>query len=80
MLKKFVVSLLICLALVSCSISPTGASEAGIGYSSETKMFLYHEVEGDKEGKTAEFKIDVDPLMDLLLRYKGATGITPDSE
>ena len=31
-----------------------GAGEMGAGYRSETKVFLYHTVDGDKQGKTAE--------------------------
>jgi hypothetical protein len=30
-----------------------GAGDAGVGYSSTARVFFYHTVDGDKEGKTA---------------------------
>jgi hypothetical protein len=41
-----------------------------MGYSSESRIFLFHDVDGDKEDKKAESKLDLDALMDLIVKYK----------
>ena len=52
---------------VGC-VSMTGASEAGVGYRSETKLFFYHETNKELEGTKAEFKVDLVPLVDMIIR------------
>lgn len=73
MLKK----LTTCLAGLTCIVTTggcmstlTGAGEMGMGYRSETKVFLYHEVDGDKDGVESKSELDLEPLLDLIIRYQ----------
>jgi hypothetical protein len=59
------------LPLAGCTTALTGAGEMGIGYRSETTLFGYHTVDGDKEGKKSEATVDPEALVDLILKAKG---------
>ncbi len=57
-----------CALLVSgCVVMLDGAGKAGIGYRSETTLFGFHEVDGDKEGKESKSELDVDPVLKSLI-------------
>lgn len=60
------------LSTTGCMTTLTGAGEMGVGYRSESTLFGYHTVDGDKEGKQAKSELDLDALMDLLLKWKEA--------
>lgn len=70
---KRLLSCLMCLSFilpVGCNAVLSGAGNVGMGYSSESRIFLFHDVDGDKEDKKAESKLDLDALMDLIVKYK----------
>ncbi len=41
-----------------------GAGEIGIAWTIEQKVFLYHTVDGDKDGKRAEARLDLSPIVE----------------
>jgi len=70
---KKITSVLLSLAFLlptGCMSTLTGAGEMGVGYRSETKLFAYHSVDGDKEGKQSKSELDLTPLLDLILKYQ----------
>lgn len=74
-MRRTLMSLLAAAFLITttgCMTTLTGAGEMGVGYRSESKLFAYHSVDGDKEGKKSQAELDLDALMDLILKYKGA--------
>jgi len=56
--------------LSGCTVPLMGAGEAGIGYRSETKLFAFHTVDGDKTDIRSESRLDLAPLLDFLYRWK----------
>lgn len=54
--------------LTGC-ISLKGAGEMGFGYRSETKVFIYHTVDGDKQGKEAESSINLERAVEDYANY-----------
>ena len=55
------------LACLGCKMTHTGAMESGVGYSSTTRVFMYHQVDGDKEGREASSKLESALAEKLLL-------------
>lgn len=54
-------------ALSGCIVPLDGEGRFGIGYKSETTVFVYHTVDGDKMGKTARSELKLHPaLMSLI--------------
>lgn len=49
------------IALTGCAVFPWGGAKTGFGYSSESKVFLFHEAE-DNDNKP-EYRIEVDPTV-----------------
>lgn len=80
MRKQLTILLATILMLISsgCAIRLSGAGEYGIGYRSEGILRAYHEVDGDKEGVEAKSELDLESLVDLLLKWK-AGDESPDS-
>lgn len=66
------------LVLSGCRVGLTGAGEAGVGYSSTSKVFVYHTVDGDKVGKESNAEVDPTPIVDLIISIRKArNGETP---
>lgn len=61
--EGFLLLLPLILFLPSCTMTLTGAGKLGIGYKSETMLFLIHETDGDKEGVSASTNLDIDPVL-----------------
>ncbi len=70
-MKRTLAGLMSLMFLVSgCATAMNGGGEVGVGYSSTTRVFLYHTVDGDKEGKEAGAEINADPLLRNYKEYK----------
>lgn len=65
-LKTLLGACALVLGTASCVVVLDGAGEAGIGYSSESKLYTYHSVDGDKEGNTSRSELDLHTLLDFL--------------
>ena len=63
---------------LGCVVMLDGAGKAGVGYRSETTLFGFHEVDGDKEGRKSKSELDVDPVLKSLIG--GAPSVPEDSE
>lgn len=84
-LLSLILSLAFLLPSIGCISTLTGAGEMGLGYRSETKVFAYHSVDGDKEDKQSKSELDLNPLLDLILKYQedqdeAPTDPAPDGE
>lgn len=69
-LSTYLIGSTFAVAASGCLSTLTGAGEMGLGYRSETKVFAYHSVDGDKEGKQSVSELDLEPLLDLILKYR----------
>lgn len=76
--RKMIAMGLVCLLGTGCIVKLRGRGESGVGFTSSTKIFSYHEVDGDKEQKTSEAELDLKPAMDLFLDFKNS-GTKDDS-
>lgn len=63
-----------------CWVPLTGAGQAGIGYSSTSRVFLYHEVDGDKDGKKSEARLEMDPFIQAWLGDLTGGSDEPEAE
>lgn len=82
-MKEMLMSILLALGLsgtqCGCVMNLEGSGETGLAYSSTSKVFAYHEVDGDKSGATCRSEVDLAPLLDMILEYQAAQS-DPDPE
>lgn len=65
---------LVLLLLSGCSIPLMGAGEIGVGWTTTQKVYFYHTVDGDKDGKKSEAKLDLNSEEDPERCQEPATG------
>ena len=68
-MKRLATLISACLiALTGCTVNMMGAAKYGVGYSSTGEAYVYHEVDGDKQDKTAESKLELDQsILDAII-------------
>ena len=65
-----IAGLLSCVPILGgCMVGQTGRGEYGVGYSSTTKVFVYHEPDGDKDGLETSVTLEASVVDAILGAY-----------
>lgn len=73
-MKKLMTAILAVSILTTsgCAAMLTGAGEVGLGFRSESKLFAYHTVDGDKQDVESKSELDLEALLDLFLKAQAS--------